>query len=123
MPGQPVNPYSQTAQNPAQAGYNPYQSPTAEYTPGAPDETLKYIVPIGASPLAIIAGYLGLFSFLCVPAPLAIIIGILALIDLRKHPEKRGHVRAWVGIVLGLLVVTILAGLMIIGAMAEPGKP
>jgi hypothetical protein len=60
------------------------------------------VVPIGVSPWAIAAGYLGLLSFLCgVTGPFALITGILALRQIKRDPQIGGHVRAWVGIVLG----------------------
>jgi hypothetical protein len=46
---------------------------------------------------------LGLFSLICFPAPLALVFGILAIIDIRKHPEKHGMGRAIFGVVMGLL--------------------
>jgi len=64
---------------------------------------LRMVVPIGRSWLAIAAGYLGLFALLLVPAPLALIVGVLAILDLRRHPEKHGMGRAVFGVVAGLL--------------------
>jgi hypothetical protein len=64
---------------------------------------MRMLVPIGRSWLAIAAGYLGLFALVLVPAPLALIVGILAIVDLRKHPEKFGMGRAVFGTVTGLL--------------------
>ena len=37
------------------------------------------------------------------PGPLALVLGILALRDLKLHPHKRGMGRALTGIVLGAL--------------------
>jgi hypothetical protein len=63
---------------------------------------LNLLIPMAPqSGFAIAAGYLGLFSFFVVTAPLAIIFGVLALRDLKAHPEKRGMGRAITGIVLG----------------------
>jgi Domain of unknown function (DUF4190) len=64
---------------------------------------LRMVVPIGRSWLAIAAGYLGLFAIVMVPAPLALIVGVLAVLDLRRHPEKHGMGRAIFGVVMGLL--------------------
>lgn len=61
--------------------------------------SVKYLVPIGRSGLAIAAGYVALLGTLVIPAPLGIILGILALRDIKKHPEKLGKARAWFAII------------------------
>src|SRR5947209_2672570 len=38
------------------------------------DPALKFVVPLNTSALAIIAGYVGLVSVLCVPAPFALLL-------------------------------------------------
>ena len=43
------------------------------------DDGLQFVIPINTSGLAIAAGYVGLISVLCLPAPLALVLGILAL--------------------------------------------
>lgn len=63
--------------------------------------SLKWVLPVGRSPLAIAAGYAGLFSVLLFPGPIALLLGILALRDCRKHPERLGRGRAWFGVVMG----------------------
>ena len=50
---------------------------------------------------AIAAGYLGLVSVLCVPAPLALLAGILAVREMKRDPKKHGMGRAVFGIVMG----------------------
>jgi hypothetical protein len=80
------------------------------------DPALGLILPVGRSPLSVIAGYLGLLSFLvgCL-APIALGVSIAAIVDLKRHPEKRGMGRAVFGLVcgtfvtVGMLVVLILA--------------
>ena len=78
---------------------------------------LNLLLPIGPqSGLAIAAGYLGLFSLILgVTAPLGVILGVLALRDLRDHPEKRGKGRALTGIIIGGLVT---AGWLLVIAFA-----
>ena len=83
---------------------------TIVHVPQVPpgDEGLGLLVPMGPqSALAMIAGYCGLFSILVVPAPFAIILGILGLRDIAAHPEKKGKGRAITGIVMGSLVTLI----------------
>jgi len=76
------------------------------------DAGLRLLIPIGRSVWAIVAGYLALFSVLCFPAPFALLTGILALRDIKKHPEKHGRGRAWFGIVMGTLFSMI--GLLVL---------
>ena len=52
-----------------------------------------------ASELA--AGYLGLFSLIPFVGVLALILGIIAIVDINKHPEKHGLGRAWFGAIMG----------------------
>ncbi|NOG54697.1 MAG: DUF4190 domain-containing protein [Planctomycetes bacterium] len=72
-------------------------------TATSPEQSLKGILPVNTSILAIVAGYLGLFSLLLVFAPFALLCGILAVVDLNRRPGRYGHVRAWFGIIMGLL--------------------
>ena len=51
---------------------------------------MRMLLPVGRSGWAIAAGYAGLFSVLFVPAPVALILAILAIRDLRRHREKHG---------------------------------
>jgi hypothetical protein len=61
------------------------------------------VVPVNTSVLAIVAGYLGLISVLCFPAPFALLFGILALRQLTRNPKLDGKGRAIFGIVMGAL--------------------
>jgi uncharacterized protein DUF4190 len=72
------------------------------------DPVIRALLPVGRSAWAIAAGYLGLFSLLFIPAPLAVIVSIIALVQLKRHPEKRGMGRAVFGLVLGLLGSAVL---------------
>jgi hypothetical protein len=79
------------------------------------DPALALLIPIGRSGLAIAAGYVGLFAVLLIPAPFAILLGVLALKDIKAHPEKSGNGRAIFGIVMGVLgtvgLIAMLASL------------
>jgi len=88
------------------------QPPPAHVT----DPTLRWVVPIGRSGLAVAAGYLGLFAVLFIPAPLALGFGIWALVDIRRNPTKLGRGRAIFAIVMGGLF-TILLALSLIPAL------
>jgi hypothetical protein len=77
------------------------------------DPVMRTFLPVGRSLLAIAAGYLGLFSFLIIPAPLAIVFGIAAIRDLKKNPKKLGIVRAWFGIIMGSIFIIIMLVFML----------
>lgn len=84
----------------------------AESAAGAPasaDGAVKYLIPIGRSGLAIAAGYAGLFCLLILPGPIAMVLGVLAIMDLRKHPNKLGRGRAWFGLIAGVIASALLA--------------
>lgn len=78
-----------------------------------PDAGLKWVLPVGRSAFAIAAGYLALFSVLLLPAPLALLFGVLALADIAKHPGKSGKGRAWFGIVAGVFFTLLLLLLLL----------
>lgn len=67
------------------------------------EEALKFVIPIGRSGWAIAAGYLGLLSLLPFFGILALILGVVAVRDIKRHPERFGLGRAWFGIVMGAL--------------------
>lgn len=85
---------------------------------GAPrlgdDAAMRWLLPVGRSPWAIAAGYLGLFSLLLVFGPFAIGAGVLGLRQISANPRMHGKGRAVFGIVAGalatVLLVLILAG-------------
>jgi len=67
-----------------------------------PSAVERAILPVGRSGWAIAAGYAGLLSILILPAPLALGLGIVAAIDLSRHPEKHGWGRTVFGLLAGL---------------------
>jgi len=77
---------------------------------------MRMLLPVGRSVFAILAGYAGLFSLIFIGAPFALIFGILAIIDIKKHPEKHGMGRAIFGLVMGILfsipLVLLLIGMI-----------
>jgi len=77
------------------------------------DAGIRMLIPVGRSGWAIAAGYLGLLSPIPIFAPFAIIFGIVAIRDIRKHPERHGMGRAIFGIVAGALVLAVI--LVILG--------
>jgi len=99
---------------PTDPGNLPRSTPQSSYSD---DPVLGYIVPINTSIWAIFASYAGLFSILVITAPIALILGIIALIDIKRHPEKKGKGRAIFAIVMGVIVIPLFV-LMIIGMSA-----
>ena len=99
---------------PSDPGTLPRSTPQASF---ADDPALGYIVPINTSIWAIFASYAGLFSPAIFPAPFAIILGIIALFDIKNHPEKKGKGRAIFSIVMGA-DVTPLFYLLLFGVLA-----
>jgi hypothetical protein len=73
------------------------------------DPAMRVLLPVGRSIYAIIAGYLGLISVLVFPAPLALLFGVLALRDIKRHPEKGGKGRAIFALIMGSLFTLLLA--------------
>jgi hypothetical protein len=61
------------------------------------------LLPVGRSFWAIAAGYAGLFAVLFVPAPIALILGIIAIYDIKRHPDRHGMGRAIFGLVMGAI--------------------
>ncbi len=100
-------------------GYAP--PPIAYYAPGrAPagpslgqDAGMRLLLPVGRSGWAIAAGYLGLFSVLILPAPIAIIISIIAILDIKKHPDRHGMGRAIFGLIMGVLCSVLFIAMII----------
>lgn len=77
------------------------------------DPMMRLILPVGRSGLAIVAGYLGLLSFIPLFGPIAIIVGVLAIRDIKAHPDKHGMGRAIFGIVAGALATLLMLVLLI----------
>ncbi len=82
------------------------------------DPLVRMLLPVGRSIWAIAAGYAGLFAVLIFPAPLAIVLGVLAIRDIKKHPKKHGMGRAVFGLVSGIICTIpwfIFIGLLLFG--------
>lgn len=108
-------------------GWQPAGSIQGMYAPGfvppssvyEDDPTMRMILPIGRSGWAIASGYLGLVSILIIPAPFAIITGIIAIFDIRKNEAKHGMGRAIFGIVMG----AVFSALFLYGFIASQAGP
>ena len=79
------------------------------------DPLLRMVLPVGRSAWAIAAGYAGLFSLTLFGAPIAFILSIVAIYDLRKYPEKHGWGRAIFGLVMGLIFTLGMVAMLVAG--------
>jgi len=61
------------------------------------------LLPVGRSGLAIAAGYAGLFAVIPIFSLIAILLGILAIRDIKRNPGKHGMGRAIFGLTMGVL--------------------
>ena len=73
------------------------------------DRVTRILIPVGRSGWAIAAGYAGLFCLLILPGPIALGLAIVAIIDLKRHPEKHGWGRTIFGLIAGFLGTAVLA--------------
>jgi len=101
---------------PTDPGKIPRTAP--QYAPSN-DAALGYIVPINTSIWAIFASYVGLFAVSMLLAPIALILGIIALRDVRKHPEKTGKGRAIFAIVMGTIFTLLPLGILVFAMIAD----
>ncbi|MDR3636853.1 MAG: hypothetical protein P4L84_23815 [Isosphaeraceae bacterium] len=68
-----------------------YLDPARRAAEHAPDAVERMLLPVGRPASAIAAGYLGLFSFIPVFGPIALIVSLVALRTLKRHPELSGR--------------------------------
>ena len=73
------------------------------------DAGMRMILPVGRSGWAIAAGYLGLLSLGCfILGPVAILCSVMAMRDMKLHPERHGMGRVITGFVLGGIGTIVL---------------
>jgi len=83
--------------------------PVAQAVPQIEDTAgMRMLLPVGRSMWAIAAGYVALFSVLILPAPLALALGITAVVHIRRNPGLHGMGRAVFAIVMGALFSMLL---------------
>ena len=92
--------------------------PTRPTPPDLGDDPLaRAILPVGRSLWAIAAGYAGLFAVLCFPAPIALILGIVAIWDIKKNPKRHGMGRAIFGLVMGAVFTGLMVVFLVLAAL------
>jgi len=67
------------------------------------EPAIRMLLPVGRSGLAIAAGYAGLFAVIPIFSLIAILLGILAIRDIKRNPGKHGMGRAIFGLTMGVL--------------------
>ncbi len=81
------------------------------------NKLVEMLIPINRSGWAIAAGYVALFTIpFIVVGPVAVLLGILALRDFKKSPNKAGRGRAWFAIIYGMIgtvILTLMAVLLL----------
>lgn len=112
---------------------DPYTAPSHAIPPPIPppplsggigdDAGIRLLIPVGRSGWAIAAGYLGLFSLVLIPAPISVIVSILAIRDIRRSKltakVKHGMGRTIFGLVMGILGTLALGAIVISAALAK----
>jgi len=83
------------------------------------DPTIWGVAPVNTNTTAIVAGYLGLISVLVVPAPFALVLGVLALRQLRRNRKQDGYGRAIFAIVMGVVFTLVPLALLAAAAIGK----
>jgi hypothetical protein len=86
-----------------------YLDPALRAAERAPDAVERMLLPVGRPASAIAAGYLGLFALLPCFGLVAIVVSLVALRTLKRHPELSGRGRAVFGLVMGLVFTLLYA--------------
>lgn len=84
-----------------------YLDPALRAADQAPDMVERMLMPVGRPASAIAAGYLGLFSFIPIFGPVALVVSLFALRTLKRHPEMSGRGRAIFGLVMGSIMTLL----------------
>jgi hypothetical protein len=54
------------------------------------------------------------------PAPIAVVLGIVAIRDIRRHPEKHGMGRAIFGLVMGVVFTAVMLFFVVAALLQAP---
>lgn len=97
------------------AAWTEHSAPLNSQMMTAPDPmdnaAMRMVLPVGRSGWAIAAGYMGLFAFIPIFAPFALVLGIVAVLHVRAGENRHGMGRAIFAIIMGLLGSGILVAL------------
>lgn len=109
---------------------DPYAAPSASSIPppipsgGIGDDAgMRLLIPVGRSGWAIAAGYLGLFSLVLIPAPISLMVSVIAIREIRRSTGtakvKHGMGRAVFGLVMGILGTLALGAIIVASLLAK----
>lgn len=85
------------------------------------DRGLEMVIPINRSGWSIAAGYVALFNIPFVfMAPIALILGIVGLKDIKKNPSRAGRGRCWFAVIYSIIAIVLFA--VIIAFAASSGN-
>jgi hypothetical protein len=99
---------------------HPMQPPAFGYgsPPQQRDRGLEMLLPVNRLPLAIVAGYLGIFSLLVFPGPIAVFVSVIALRQLKTKPDVGGNGRALFGLIAGAVASVVLV-IIVLNSLAS----
>lgn len=104
-----------------------YLDPSARPRDPIPSVAERALLPVGRPASAIVAGYCALFAILPILgfpfAVAALLCGIVALKSIKADPSLSGRGRAWFGIIMGGIMTTLTAVIIVfmaIGAVIQP---
>jgi hypothetical protein len=80
---------------------------------------MRMALPVGRSGWAIAAGYAGLFALVILPAPLALILGVLGWRDIKKSQKTASPKFGMGRVVFALITGTIGTLLLVTGVAAR----
>jgi len=77
---------------------------------------MRLLLPVGRSPAAIVAGYLGLLAIIPAVGLLAVGFAAWAIHDIRRNPKRHGMGRAIFGLVTGIMGIIFWAWFLVVRA-------
>jgi hypothetical protein len=95
----------------------PAPPPGPTLAPGSPRSMVMPPVPPKSNQLAVWAMVTGILAVICCQfiGPVSIVLGAVALSQIKQHPEQTGHGFAVTGIVLGVLsLLLVIVGLILV---------
>jgi len=95
--------------------------PLKTVTSSSGSDPISTIIPY-KNAKALIAYYLAVFSLIpCLGSPLgiaALVLGLQGLKAAKEHPEAKGKVHAWIGILLGGFCGVVYTGFILFGVIS-----
>ena len=125
IPAEAATPNEQAWNLPSGSGSGGQLSEPQPFKPWQPPPPPAYAIPpnkslsVAAMVLGIISVTVGWMCFGPIPGIAAIILGAVALSQIKKNPERvTGRQFAWVGVITGSLTLVIYTGVMVVYVIA-----